>query len=63
MTVGSGHCGQICIVNMAITAIVCLLHLQEVLVSVVQHVCGNHEWAGGWCAHSDDLDDRDAEGG
>lgn len=38
-------------------------HLQELWVSVVHHVCGNHEWAGGRCAHEEYLDDQDAEGG
>ena len=34
-----------------------VLHsLQELWVSVVHHVCGSHEWAGGRCDHSPELD-------
>ena len=32
-------------------------------MSVIHHVCGNHEWAGGRCEHSEELDDKEPEGG
>ena len=36
--------------------------LQELWVSVVHHVCGNHEWAGGRCQHDAKLDAQNPEG-